>query len=326
MRSPRRDWLGAILASLPLALGAIGLLLHLTVRDRVYILSPLFYGLAPAVLVVIFALSLVLCLRLRRKRRAILSLIAVVIALALWIHTDYVRGKPHEGNAVGRPMRLVMWNLARPSGRDERFLSTLQDSNADILVLVESGRASERRRRFWQTHFSDYHVALLERDITVLSRYPIVDTAVHVIGRYTRIAVCDLEAPFAAMSVLAVDIDSNVFISRKPAIDRIYEIARSKPGPVAILGDFNTPHTSAFFADLYSSFQHAFQQSGDGWITTWPTFCPALTLDHIWLSDDFVVARTVTRRQACSDHVLVMTDVLLPDPQNEPDRAEVSAL
>ncbi len=307
-------------------MGAIGLLLHLTVRDCVYVLSPLFYGLAPAVLVAMFALSLVLSLRLRLQRRAILSLIGVGFAGVLWIHTDYVRGSPHEGNAVGRPMRLVMWNLARPSGRDKRFLPTLQDSDAEILVLVESGRASERRRRFWQTHFPDYHVVLLERQITVLSRYPIVDTAVHVIGSYTRIAVCDLEAPFGAMSVLAVDIDSNVFISRRPAIDRIYELAQSKAGPVAILGDFNTPHTSAFFADLYRSFQHAFKQSGNGWITTWPAFCPALTLDHIWLSDDFVLARTVTRRQACSDHALVMTDVLLPDPQNEPDRAEVSAL
>lgn len=324
MKVQRRNRIARVLAFVPLAAGAVGLLLHCTIRDRVPVLAVLFYGLAPVVVVVLLAVSCVLCLRLRRGRWAIVSFAATLVAAVVWIQTDYVRGDPIE--ADGDFLRLVVWNLARPSNRDERFLATLKGVDGHIMVLVESGRESEHRRRFWQWHFPDHHVAVLERDITLLSRYPIIDTVVHVIGSYTRIAVCDLATPFGPMSVLAIDIDSTLTVSRRPAIDRIYEIARSKAGPVAILGDFNTPHTSVFFDDMYRSFQHAFKQSGDGWITTWPTFFPALALDHIWLSDDLVVACALTRWESCSDHALVMADVTLSRSPDEQDREGVPAL
>jgi endonuclease/exonuclease/phosphatase family metal-dependent hydrolase len=315
IKASRRGRIGRTLTFVPVVAGVVGLLLHFTIRDRVPVLAVLFYGLPPAVVVALFAASALIFLRRRRRCWTVVSSVALIAAVVVWIQTDYIRGNTSGVDLDGDTMRLVVWNLGRPSGRDERFLPTLKDVNGQIVVLVESGYERDHPRSFWESHFPDDYVAMLERGITLLSRYPIVETHVHVVGNYTRIAVCDLLTPSGAISVLAVDIDSNPFLSRKPAIDRIYEIARSKPNPVAILGDFNTPHTSALFADLYRSFQQAFVRAGNGWITTWPAFCPALALDHIWLSDDFIVAHAATRRRFCSDHALVMADVMLTRPQ-----------
>lgn len=319
MKAQRRHRVLWALAFVLLVAGAFGLLLRFTVRDRIPALAVLSYGLAPAVVVALFAASLVLFLRLRRKWCAMVSAATLIVAVVVWIQTDYVHGHPTE--IAGDSMRLVVWNLARPSSRSERFVPTLNEVGGEIMVLVESGRESERRRQFWQSRFPDHHVVQFEPDITVLSRYPITDTTLDVVGVYSRIAVCDLTTPFGEMSVVAVDIDSTLARSRKPAIDRVYEIARSKAGPVAILGDFNTPHTSVLFADMYSSFQHAFKEAGNGWITTWPALCPVLAIDHIWLSGDFVPIRAEVRRRFCSDHGLVMADVTLAGRRDEREGA-----
>lgn len=320
MKAPRRHRVARALAFAPLMAGSLGLLLHFTVRDGIPALAILFYGLPPAVVVTLFTASVVLFVRLRRRRWAVVSAVALIVAVVVWVQTDYVHANPPQSD--GDSMRLVVWNLARPSRRSERFIPTLKEVNGDIMVLVESGRESERRRQFWQSHFPHHHVVQFEPDITVLSRYPITGKTLHVVKTLSRIGVCDLTTPFGDMTVFAVDIDSTLTRSRKPAIDRVYEIARSKGGPVVIMGDFNTPHTSLLFEKMRRSFQQAFEQAGDGWITTWPALCPALALDHIWLSPDLVPVRADVRRTFRSDHALVMADVKVAQPKGPDDSEE----
>lgn len=323
MKASRRHRIALALAFVPLAAGAVGLLLHFTVRDRIPGVAILFYGLAPAVVVTLFAASLLLFVRLRRRGCVLVSLVALIVAVVVWVRTDYVRRD--RTVMTGDSLRLVTWNLARPSRRSERFIPTLKEVHGQIMVLVESGRESERRRQFWQSHFPDHHVTQFEPDITVLSRYPITDTTFYQVGAFTRIGVCDLTTPSGDVTVLAVDIDSTLTRSREPAIDRVYEIARSKAGPVVIMGDFNTPQTSAFFADLRGTFANAFEEAGDGWITTWPALCPVLALDQIWVSPDLIPVRAEVRRTFCSDHGLVMADVTFALPDGQGDFEEVSA-
>ena len=124
-----------------------------------------------------------------------------------------------------------------------------------------------------------------------------------------------------------VDIESNLSSNRGPLIARVHEIATSLPSPTIVLGDFNTPHTSVFFREFRQSFQHAFESSGSGLIPTWPALCPALALDHIWLSADVTPVRTRTLRTFRSDHALVIADVTLNPvaPRSSPRRARYAA-
>jgi endonuclease/exonuclease/phosphatase family metal-dependent hydrolase len=280
------------------------------VQDRVPALAVVFYALPPLVMAVLFVASFGFSLRPPRRRwRVVVSVVLAVIALAAWIQTDFVWA---GGVAkAGDPLRVVLWNVARPSAADESFLPALQETDAQILLLVESGGHTVARRHFWESHFPDHHICLLEGQIALLSRYPIAGVRSTTVGDGTRIAECDLVLPGGTLSVVGVDVASAHCSKRRRSIDQICTIAGSKRRPVLVLGDFNTPHTSILFDELRRSFCHTFEESGTGLITTWPSFFPVLALDHIWLSEGLAPVQTVLRRTRYSDHALVIADICI---------------
>jgi endonuclease/exonuclease/phosphatase family metal-dependent hydrolase len=292
-------------------MGILGLVLQFTTRDSIAILAPAFYGLAPLAVTVVLAVSCGLSARFAPKRWVAALGVILVVAILAWIKTDYVRSATQA--SAGDGLKIVLWNIARPSDKEDAFVSVLKQTAGDIFVLAESGGSSERRHKFWTSHFPDHHVSLLGGGVALISRYPISNAVMHKAGYRTRFGVYDLDTPFGPMSVVAADLASNPFVRRKPLIDRAHDLAVSKPHPAIVLGDFNTPHTSAFFDDFHRSFQHAFEQSGNGLITTWPAFFPLLALDHIWLSKHFAVLRASVRRTWHSDHGLVIAEVGLKE-------------
>jgi endonuclease/exonuclease/phosphatase (EEP) superfamily protein YafD len=241
----------------------------------------------------------------------------VLIALGAWIQTDFVWAGSRPGS--GDPLRVVLWNLSRPSVTDTSFVPLLQEAEAQIMLLAESGAATAVRQRFWQSHFPDYHVSLLPRQMTLLSRYPIGNVRSTTVDVLTEVAEYDLVLPGGALSMVAVDVASAHCSRRRYSFERINAIVRSKHGPVLVVGDFNTPHTSLLFDELRRSFRHAFEESGRGLITTWPSLFPVLALDHIWLSEGLAPVRTVLRRTLHSDHALLITDIAIEKAAAPPE-------
>lgn len=278
------------------------------IRDRVPMLAAVFYALPPLIIVMLFAMSSGLSLLPPcRRRRGQISGLLTVVAIGVWIQTDFVWAKADDQAAPS--FRVVLWNLARPSGTDTSFIPALQETDAQILFLVESGGQTMDRQRFWESHFPDHHVRLFASQMTLLSKYPIASVRCTAVGEGTWIAECDLVLPEETLSVVAVDVVSVPCSGRRRPLDRIRAIAGSKRRPVLVLGDFNTPHTSVLFEEFRRSFSHAFEESGGGLITTWPYFLPVLALDHIWLSEKLVPVRTTLRRTHYSDHAIVISDI-----------------
>jgi endonuclease/exonuclease/phosphatase family metal-dependent hydrolase len=232
-----------------------------------------------------------------------------VIALGVWIQTDFV-----WAGGVGKAdpsFRVVLWNLARPSEADESFIPVLQEADAQILFLVESGGRTMARQHFWRSHFPDYHVRLFAGQMVLLSKYPIAGVRSTAVGEGTRIVECDLVLSGGTLSVVAVDVASVPCSGRRRPLSQIWSVVESKYHPVLVLGDFNTPHTSVLFDELRVTFSHAFEESGAGLIATWPWFFPVLALDHVWLSEGLASTRTVLCRTRHSDHALVIADIAM---------------
>ena len=308
----RNRWWHRILAPpalLLLAAGALGLLLRYTIKDRLPVLAAVFYGLPPLVVAVALAAAFALYVVMSRRRWALASGVLTLLATAAWIHTDFVSAAPPE--SATESLRVVLWNASPLRDPNSGALTILQETDAHLLLLVESGGSSEFHRLRWQSHFPDFHVCMLGPEMTFLSRYPIAEACLYTMGTRTTITVYDLTTPFGVLTVLGVDIESNPLAWRKPFVEQILQIAASKPNPVIILGDFNTPHTSAHFKMLRQYFQNASETSATGLLTTWIAYCPVLALDHIWLSEHFVPIRTTLRRTFHSDHAMVMADVSL---------------
>jgi len=199
------------------AAGVMGLLLRLTLRDRLPILAAVFYALPSSVVVVVLALSCALWLRLRRRRRAIASFLAAVVALVVWLETDYVWTAGPDPQEDG--LRVVLWNISRPADHEQAFVPVLQEADAQIILLVESGGNADARQRFWQSHFPGYHVYLSDVGVTLLSTYPASSMTMTQLGAKACVGVYDLATSVGMVSVVAVDVESSPFMSRKSSID-----------------------------------------------------------------------------------------------------------
>ncbi len=290
-----------------LALGSVGLLLQLTVKDRLAGLAVLFYAMPPLVVVGLLLPAAGLLARRSSLRWALLSAIVAMLAIVTWVRTDYVHARPA---VPAGSLRVVLWNMAGP--RDaEPLARILKETGGQVVLLLESGIRNESRRRCWQTQFPNHSIHYMGGNATLLSEYPLSGISAHVMGKRTRVHTCALHTPSGTISLAMVDIESNLSSDRGPLVARAYEIATSLPSPTIVLGDFNTPHTSVFFREFRRSFRHAFESSGTGLIPTWPALCPALALDHIWLSIDLLPVRAWTVRTLHSDHAIVIADVTL---------------
>lgn len=309
MKSIRRHRNIQRLAIALLIIGILTLIIRFTVRDRWIVIAPLFYGSPPLVTVATLALSSILLSLRRNKQLAGIAFVLMAMGIFVWIESDYVYAA--QPDLIEKDLQIVFWNVGSPSKNKEICIPTLKQANGQIIALAELGKATEEKRQFWKSHFPDYHVCLPGGGLALLSKYPISNSTIHKMKPRTRIAVYDLETSFGMISIVAPDILSNPIISRKPYIDRTYEITDSQPHPTIVLGDFNTPHSSVLFADFRSTHQHAFEKAGSGLITTWPSLLPMLALDHIWLSEHFIPLQTRLRRTFHSDHALVMADVKL---------------
>lgn len=288
-------------------MGLVGLLLGITVRDRIAGLAVLFYAVPPLVSVGTTLAAAGLLSRRSSWRWVLLSVIAAMIAIVVWIRTDYAHARPA---ASAGDLRVVLWNMAAPRN-PEPLARILKETGGQVIFLVESGVYDKRRSQFWQTRFPNHTIRHLGGNAILLSAYPVSEISAHVTGKRTRVHTCDLDTPSGPVSLVMVDIESNLSSNRGPLVARAYEIATSRPSPTIVLGDFNTPHTSAFFCEFRRSFRHAFESSGAGLIPTWPALCPALALDHIWLSAEITPVRAWTLRTFRSDHAVVIADVAL---------------
>ena len=295
------------LAIVLMATGILGTIFRFTVKDRIAFIAPVFYGLPPLIVVVIFVLSGVLCVYRRNKRTALLAFGGVIISIFVWICSDYVYTA--QQNRTGDGFTIVFWNIGPPAKPKDEFIPNLKEANGQIIVLAESGRNDENARRFWTSHFPGYHISLLGGGLILLSIYPISNASMQKMKPRTWIGVYNLDTPFGMFSIVAPDIVSNPLVSRKPSIERTYQIATSQPYPTIVLGDFNTPHSSTLFADFRRTFRLAFEEAGKGLITTWPAFLPVLALDHIWLSKHFIPMQTRLSRTFHSDHALIIAYV-----------------
>ena len=220
-----------------MAVGVLGLLMRYAVKDRIPVLALLFYGLPPSVVTLLFAMSFALGLRRPfRRARVVVQGVFVVIALAAWIQTDFVwAGAATE---TGDPLRVVSWNVSRPSATDASFIPILQQTDAEILFLAECGSHRAARQRFWESHFPDYHVSLLPGQIALLSKYPIVSVHHTTADCNTVIAEYDLDLPEGTLSVVAVDVASSQCHRRRYSFESINANYACQVRPSSCVGRF----------------------------------------------------------------------------------------
>jgi vancomycin resistance protein VanJ len=258
-----------------------GILLRLSkLRDAWRPLSLVYYSTPWPV---IAAGLLILALHARRvghahARRRYLILTAG--ALFTWIALSWYSALAPEGKPA---FRLVAWNVGHPGALFGRVTGWLQAEDADLIAIAEAEPEREDRMADWRAQFPDYQEIWAGGEMLCMARGEITLVEKGLLGLGSYYALYHVRIRGEDITVLQADLTPTQ--PRLAPLRRLTEIARAHAGEKLIVaGDLNTPRESRGFDDLRGFLSHAFEKAGHGIAETWPTWAPALSIDHVWSS------------------------------------------
>lgn len=273
------------------ALGAlVGVtLLGVAVRDRLPVLSTVVY--ATPLPVVAAACGAVAALA---RRRGHLRPALAGLALSATLFSAHLVRDLHLAAPVaarGGSVRLALWNVARGAYGWDGVLRDLRASDADVIGLVEARSATPENGAALRAALPGRTVFLVEGGLALAVRGHLPGVVRHDLDGGGRALTASAEPHrlgFAhpRVDLILADVKAAPLLDRGPAFAALERLRALRAGrPLVIFGDFNTP-TRSVHLDRWrdAGLREAFEVAGRGLASTWPAWCPVLTLDHVWLA------------------------------------------
>ncbi len=290
----------------------LGLLVRLTIRDRTVISALLFYPLPWPVLAGGAAVLAVFWAHLDRRSLSRMSAVLATFALLAWAQTSW-RLPPKKTPPA--ELRMVLWNVSRPSRGLPAIAQWLRTQDGDVLALAEAHRSGASSLAQWQRELPGYEGVELLGEMTCLVRGKILDVDYRPGPGGLKSALLHLEVRGYPLTLLQIDIKPSLWKSRRQELSGLIERARPHFGEnLVVLGDFNTPRESAFLDPLRAELTEAFATAGSGFAETWPMPVPVLSLDQIWSSSRLRAVRCTHAFSLRSDHRAVVADFVFTAP------------
>ena len=251
-------------------------------------------------------------LRLRPAMVASLGVTALLI-LAVWPQWFPKGGAlPREG---APSLTLYSANLWAWNSDVAAITRSIQESDADIVVLVELGDApSAQLDRVLAGYPHRVLNARVDRPsgaarAAIASRYPLTAIADRPDGLVSVAAVA--QTPLGAVNIIGAHLTRPwPFQYQWGQINQTAALAairRDMTGPVIAAGDFNSVSSARIGRQIQSE---AGLIPAPGWPGTWPSAVPsaaAMTIDQVWRSPDLALLERKLGRKTGSDHRPVIT-------------------
>ncbi len=308
MIARRLAWL--LVGLLTLA-GAALLALRLLPRLQLHSVGPMVSAFAPYGL---FSWTLVALLLLRLKGRRLLvpALLALAAAAvhASWLVPFYVADETPSG---GRAVTIASVNLL--GGAADPDAVTRATADADVVVLMEFDPKTDRAlvERGWYERFP-HHIggpAWGTAGTAVLSRFPIRQVDSRPSG--VQIYVTEISPPdgpsFHLVAAHPLNPAGGAVLWRAYG-DLVIEAVRHHPdGPLVVIGDFNATPDQFTIRQLVdrAGVRNAADESGAGWLRTWPDrfygpLPPLFSLDQAFVRGPVYADDIATFDTRGSDH------------------------
>jgi endonuclease/exonuclease/phosphatase (EEP) superfamily protein YafD len=202
-------------------------------------------------------------------------------ALFTWFALSWQSG---PGMTAQPELRVIEWNTGHPRTMFSLVTGWLRGQDADLIAVAESQPAGTNLLPEWQKRFPEYQIVVPDGEMICLARGEItlVEQGSLGFGSYYGLYRAHLRGE--TYTVLQADVSS--IVGRIEPLRRLTEIARAHAQEkLIVLGDMNTPRESRGFDELRRlPMTHAFETAGHGLAETWPTWAPALSIDHVWSS------------------------------------------
>ena len=276
----------------------IGVLLHVTLRDRVDYLATVFYALPLPVLA-----GLASALSIGKIRRRLAAAFAFIIAAAWFARSHSSHGPPAAGTGK-QEFRALYWNLNRPRTASADLISLVRHLQPDVVGCGEPGPN-------FMTHGGDYEKALpgytchlMPRGLFVLSKWPVKMLGRGKLDSLGAYASFDVSAPQGAVRLVLVDVWAEPLFPRKRSLEEALSYAEGGRRCL-IMGDFNTPSESVWFTPYRAKMSDVLEAGGRGFRETWFWRLPLLSLDHTWAGHDWRILEAQKINRWSSDHAAI---------------------
>ena len=279
---------------------AAGLLLHLTIRDRVDYLSVVFYALP---LPVLGGAAIVLCAWRKWRRGA--AAVALMI-LGVWFSRSWCWNEPKPAAAGAPEFRALYWNLGRPKVPSQHLIDLVLRLQPDVVGCGEPGKDFMLHGAAYEKALPGYTCHLMPRGILLLSRWPLKMRGRGRLDETGAFAYFDVSAPQGVVRLVLVDVWADPRRPRKRSLDEALSFAENDARCI-IMGDFNTPLESVWLDPYRAQLQNAFESSGRGFRETWFWRLPLLSLDHVWVGKNWQLLEARKIHRSSSDHAAVFT-------------------
>lgn len=281
----------------------VGVAFQALLQDRIPWLALFFYALPKPCLA---AMALTLCVWPKASIKSrLLALSLALFVSGWWWQASWRSGPQTPRRAGAEEVRVLFWNLARPTGLHQGMIEMVNELQPHIAAFVEPGRHIEPLLRDYEARLPGYQAAWMPRGILWLSRTPSryrERGKLEGTGAFARFDVSGLGPTFP---VVVADVFQHPFHSRKGQLDEV--LGHSLERTDALLaGDFNTPLESVHFTPYRARFTNALEAAEHGFLETWPHGLPLLSLDQVWAGPDWqiVEARKIWRTEH-SDHAAI---------------------
>jgi vancomycin resistance protein VanJ len=335
-RGQRRDGLWR-LSALNLAALAVVWGLERAVGERYWLTALLVY--VPQAPLALPALLLALVALARRHRRALalnLGALAAAAFLLLNLCVPVSRLAAPPGPEIGPsvPLRVLTFNVEHGTRGAPALERAIRAARPDLFCLQEAltGRNSPDPKPALARAFAGWQTARYN-ELFVATRFPIRGARpirLGPSGEYRSMLEVELDVRGCPVTLYVVHFSTALhpetllhhrdslpeYLRRTAAVRQVQArtVARcavTRPGPVLIAGDFNSPPGSRCLRRLGTRFTDSFARGGWGFGYTYPANLPLLRIDYIFASPEFAVRHSAALDTGASDHRALLTEFLL---------------
>jgi endonuclease/exonuclease/phosphatase family metal-dependent hydrolase len=274
------------------------------------------------------ALALVPAAAWLRRRSLVPALLALVLTVGPVMGFNIPWGGGSSDSSAGVRLRLMTCNM-HYGKVDLRPLARLLDESRPDIVAIQELHDSAVVESFapagWHVHRSAGHL--------LLSRFTIrkaVELGTDLSAPEGSVMRYDLDLPGGGVTVFSLhfmtprrglnqvaedgweglaDVAAGSALRRVQS-ERVARAADDVPGPVLLLGDFNTPAESAIFRRVWGRYTDAFTAAGWGWGYTFVSRRVAVRIDHILFGPGFRCERCWVAGTVGSPHRPVLADAV----------------
>jgi endonuclease/exonuclease/phosphatase (EEP) superfamily protein YafD len=294
---------------------------------------------------------LILCLLLfgvillshRQKMAIIISLVCLAIIsteILPWYLPQHVsQGSAGNNRTIDRTvsLKVINSNVLILNRNYDKVISLIRTDKPDIAIFIEVDEAWAEKLAALKDilpYASDLPLSF-DLGIAVFSRVPLKNVAVEYFGtdstpsQFKRASiVADLEVEGQTISLIATHpttpIKPRVFNSRNIQLEAIAKYIQTLKHPVVMAGDLNITMWSPYYRKFISDAGLRNAREGFGILPTWPTNkaqsrlvsriskLVAIPIDHCLVSPAIAVQNIHTGPNVDSDHLPLITDLLIP--------------